>query len=1354
MKKLRRNVLRKRETAPKKTSVAKSPRSAERAGEEASSAAGQKAIPIVGIGASAGGLEAFTQLLHALPANTGMAYVLVQHLEPRHESMLTKLLAPATAMPVHEVREGMRIEPNHVYVIPANADLSLMDGLLHIVGRRAPAGRHLPIDYFLRSLAETRKSQAIGVILSGTASDGTAGLQAIKVEGGITFAQEPGSAKYDGMPRNAIAAGCVDFVLPPERIAAELARIASHPFVAKPLPEAVEALPAKEEDWTHLFRLLRTASGVDFTFYKKSTIRRRLARRMALHKLESIGEYLTFAEHHREEIDALFQEVLIPVTSFFRDPEVFAALGEKIFPQILEAKHPGDPVRIWAPGCSSGEEAYSIAICLLEHLGDRASAMSIQIFGTDVNDTTIEKARAGEYSELEMRDVSPERRRRFFTHVNGNYAIHAVARELCVFARQDVTKDPPFSKLDLLSCRNVLIYLEPILQERVLSLFHYALKDSGVLMLGKSESLGAFADLFTAIDRRNKFFSKNLATRASIEVAQTPQGILAPPGNVTLEAPPRLDLEREADRIVWERYAHSGIVVNNALQILHFRGDTSPYLQPAPGRATLSLMRMLREELQLELRAAVQEARKTGRSVRRESIPLKHDQQERAVSIEVRPLPVIGADEKCFLILFDEAGPRRSQPSKRPAAKLEGRTGWQRERQKLENELARTQAYLQAVIQEQETTNEELKTANEEAMSSMEELQSTNEELETAKEELQSSNEELVTLNEQLQNRNTELSLLSDDLSNVISGVDLPILILDSDRRIRRFTPPAQKLLGLLEGDVGRPIGNLLIGLNVPDLKDLITSIIEQDREIRREVQSEAGHWYLMRMRPFHTAQRKIEGVVMAFTDIHQLKQNQEALQKEQILISAILDSASDLLVMVLDREGRIVQFNRVCQQLSGYSLEEVRGRRPWEFMVPPDEVPRLKETFEKVLRGTPSQTETHWLAKDGRRLLVGWSNRGVAVEGSVESVIASGIDHTESSETRRRAVESEATVLTLLETAAQSILTVNQQGKILLVNAATDKMFGYSRDEIIGQDIGVLLPERFRQRHNEHVTKWFLQPIPRQMGAGLDLAGLRKDGTEFPVDVSLSSIQTADGIIGVAFVSDITERRKNEKVLLDYQKQLQSLSGNLMSVQETGNEELARELHDVFSQELAALAMEVSTLQTSRQVAGSLTGRLAELGRQIGQLAEQMHGTARRLHPAILKELGLEAALREECDKFSEQTGIPVRLMCEELPSALPDDVSLCLYRIAQESLLNIRKHAKASEALITVRGVEGGVSLRIEDSGDGFDAAEARKKGGLGLTSMEERVRLVNGKFDIRSQPGQGTTVEVFVPLNKEVT
>ncbi len=1310
----------------------------------------RKAPPIVGIGASAGGLEAFTQLLGALPTDTGMAFVLVQHLEPTHESVLTKLLARATTMPVDEVREGMRIEPNHVYAIPANADLSLMNGLLHLVGRKAPAGHHLPIDYFLRSLAEARKSQAIGVILSGTASDGTAGLRAIKAEGGITFAQEPGSAKYDGMPRSAIAAGCVDFVLPPERIATELARIVRHPFVAVSPRQGAEVVPAKEEDWAHLFRLLRNASGVDFTFYKKPTIGRRLARRMAVHKFESIGEYLKFLEGNRKELDALFGDILIHVTGFFRDPAVFAALRQSIFPQILAARHPAEPVRIWVPGCSTGEEVYSIAICLVEHLGDRAAATPIQIFGTEISDASIDKARAGVYSEQELRDVSPQRRRRFFTRVDGHYSINAAIRQLCVFARQDVTKDPPFSRLDLLSCRNLLIYLEPNLQKRVLASFHYALKSKGVLLLGKSESLGAFADLFTVADRKNKFFTKNTGSTVPIEVNQPSYEIRAAQGKASAEGPRRLDLEKEADRIVWERYAHAGIVVNDELQILHFRGDTSPYLQPAPGRATFSLSRMLREDLQLELRAAVQEARKSGRSVRRESIPLKSDRHERVVNLEIHPLRVFGQDEKCFLILFEDAGPRGTRPSKPAPGKRLVKAAWQQERQKLEGELTRTRDYLQAVIRDQETTNEELKTAHEEALSSMEELQSTNEELETAKEELQSSNEELVTLNDQLQTRNAELTHLSDDLVNVLSGVDIPILILDSGLRIRRFTPSAQKLFGMLSGDIGRPIGNLHIGIKVPDLKELISSVIAKGDEIGREAQSEDGHWYSLRIRPYRTVEQKIEGALVAFFDIHELKQEQEALIKEQTLVSAVLDSAPDLLVMILDPTGRIVQFNRVCEQLSGYSLKEVRGRKPWEFMVARDEVSRLKETFEKVLRGTPSATETHWLAKDGRVLLIGWSNTCVAVDGSVESVIATGIDRTERAGARQRIEESESTVHALLETAVQAILTIDQRGQIVLLNATAERMFGYSHEELIGQSIEKLIPERFRERHAAHRAKWFSQPSNRPMGVELELAGLRKDKTEFPIDVSLSCIQKAGGVLGVAFISDITARVKSEEALLDYQRQLQRLSANLMSLQETENKALARELHDVFSQELAALGMEVSTLMASSRV-GALTERLAGLGQKIGRLAEEMHGASRRLHPQILQELGLEAALREESEKFLQQTGIPVRFTCEKLPSPIPEDVSLCLYRITQESLLNIRKHSGATEARVGLRGEEGGLNLRVEDSGDGFDLEEARKRGGLGLTSMQERVRLVNGKFDIRSQPGLGTIVEVFVPVDR---
>lgn len=1308
---------------------------------------------IVGIGASAGGLDAFTQLLRALPVDTGMAYVLVQHLEPSHESILTKLLARATKMPVQEVREGMRVEPNHVYVIPANADLGLLDGLLHIVGRLAPAGHHMPIDYFFRSLAETRGSRGIGVILSGTASDGTEGLKAIKIAGGITFAQAPESASFDGMPRSAIAAGCVDLVLPPQRIAMELSRIARHPFVARMPLEATPALPAKEEDWTRLFRLLRTASGVDFSFYKKSIIKRRLARRMALHKVEKMPAYLKLLEGNRSELEALFQEILIHVTSFFREPDVFRALVEKFLPEIMGGKRAREPLRVWVAGCSTGEEAYSIAISILEYLGDQASETPIQIFATDVNDVAIEKARLGLYPEDALRDLSQQRLRRFFTRVNGHYQVNPPVRELCVFARHDLTKDPPFSKLDLISCRNVLIYFEPLLQKKVLAAFHYSLKDNGFLLLGKSESLGAFTELFGVADRANKLFTKNTAARVPFEVSHGGYDALEQRTKTAREALPSFDLEKEADRIVWDRYAHAGLVVNDDFQILHFRGDTSPYLKPTPGKANLSLLKMLREELVRELRTAIQKVRKSGTSTRVEGITVPIDNEVHAVNLEVRQMPVSGQG-RCYLVLFEEGEGAHKTPSKPVVGKGMPKKLQDSELRKIELELSRTREYLEAVIRDQESTNEELKTANEEALSSMEELQSTNEELETAKEELQSSNEELVTLNDQLQNRNSELSRLSDELANVLSAVDIPILILDDDRSIRRFTPPAQKLLGLLPGDVGRPISNLRLGGAISELEQLISKVIEDATEMRREVQGENGRWYRLHVRPFRTGEHKIEGALMAFVDIHELKQNQQELQKERNLIAAILDAASDLLVLVFDLEGRIVQFNRACQEISGYSAEEAKGRREWDFLLAPEEAAAVRAIFKDVVGGLARQHESHWLTKGGARRLISWKEIAVFNEdGQVVSVVATGIDQTERAEAQQRATESEATVHALLETAAQAIMVATREGRITLANATTEKMFGYGRQELLGQPIEKLIPERMRERHVAHRAQWFAQPRNRPMDGSLELSGLRRDGTEFPIEVSLSYLHNREGLLGVAFISDITERKRNEETLLDYQKQLQHLAASLISAQEIENRELARELHDVFSQQLAALGMEVSTLLQSAEMASPLTERLADLGKKIGRLADEIHRTSRQLHPAILEELGLEAALREECETFSQHSGIPARFTSVDLPAALPQEVSLCLYRVAQESLHNVRKHSGATQVNVRLTGAAESITLRVEDTGDGFDLDEARKTRGLGLISMEERVRLVNGKFNIRSQPGSGTLVEVFVPLNVKV-
>ncbi len=1192
----------------------------------------------MGVGASAGGLEAFTELLTALPLDTGMAFVLVQHLEAKHESILAKLLSKATQLAVTEIRQGMPVEPNHIYVMPANADLSIANGVLRILSRKTTPGRHLPIDHFFRTLAMTQGRSAIGMVLSGTASDGTLGLKAIKSAGGITFAQEPQSAQFDGMPKSAISAGCVDFVLPPQRIAKELSRITLHPYVGfSNLEKAKPPLPPWNEEWMRIFKLLRDASKVDFTFYKKPTISRRVARRMESKKIETLSEYQKYLQSNPEELDALSRDLLLHVTGFFRDPDVFRALRNKFLPQILAQKRADDPIRIWVPGCSSGEEVYSIAICLLESLGDRAASTSIQIFASDISEWAVDRARAGVYLKDALKKVSQERVRRFFDRMNGDYRIKSGVRDLCIFARHDLAKDPPFSRMDLISCRNVLIYLEPVLQKKILASFRYALRGGGFLLLGKAETLGGFPD-FKVADRKNQFFTKVMATAA---FEARPVALEKPPHyqKSSIEEAPSFDLEKEADRILWERSRNAGLVVNSDLQILHFRGDTSPYLRPVPGKATFQLLKMLREELVLELRGAINEARKTRSIVRREAVRIKRNGDFHLVNIEVQPLAKHRTGDGSFLILFEEVNPPTERQTK-PEVGRRHKEGHDQELIEVRNDLTRTRDYLQAIIQEQETTNEELRAANEEAQSSMEELHSTNEELETAKEELQSSNEELVTLNEQLHKRNAELAHISDELSNVLTGVDIPIVILGGGQRIRRFTPQAEKLLHLFPGDVGRPISHIRIGVDLPDLDESISQVLKGSREVWREVQAEDGRWYSVRMLPFLTAEHKIDGVLMVFVDIDDLKQSHERSEKEQKLITAILNAAQDLLVIVLDREGSILQFNRAAQELTGYSLDEVKNKRLWDLLPIPEERAQVKSGFEEALRGETAEGETHWLTKPGRPRLIAWSNTpSLNDDGSVNYVIRTGADVTAREEAQAEARDSSAAVRSL--------------------------------------------------------------------------------------------------------------NKKGEVTLLQYQNELQALTARLLGLQEGGNKDLARELHDDLSQKLAALGMEVSTLlQPSRGSPQELPDRVRVVSARINAMAEDVHAMSRRLHPAILDELGLEAALKEECVSFSAQMGIPAKFESKG-PTLLPEDVSLCLYRVAQESLRNIAKHADATNVRVVLSARKDGVRLRIVDTGDGFDLKDVKGKGGLGLISMEERVRLVGGKFTIKSQPGEGTTVEVFVPL-----
>ena len=925
-----------------------------------------KSLKVVGIGASAGGLEAFTQLLRSLPANTGMAFVLVQHLDPKHESMLTQLLSQRTKMPVDEAKDGMAVEPNRVYIMPPNRDMTISGGVLGLVLRTEVRGHHMPIDHFFHSLAEDKKSSAIGVILSGTASDGAQGLRAIKAQGGITFAQDEKSAKYGGMPHSAVEAGAVDLILPPEGIARELVRISRHPYARTYLPgkagiltgaiETEDSFQKNGDDLAKVFSLLQSSAGVDFTYYKHETLKRRILRRMALLRMEDTKDYVKYLQGNPPEVEALYHDVLINVTGFFRDPETFEALGEKVFPAITKDRPPQAPIRVWVPGCSTGEEAYSVAISLVEFLRKNSMNIPTQIFATDLSDRAINKARAGRYPESIARDLSPERLERFFVKVNGSYQVSKPIREVCVFARHDLTRDPPFSNLDLISCRNVLIYMGPVLQKRAMAVFHYAVKPTGFLLLGKAEAIGRFPDLFAAADRKYKIYSKKPAPNpVAFDLVPMDYGSKKVViGKDTDES--GFNIKREAERIILSRYAPAGIVVNDRLEILDFHGHTGLYLEHPPGGASLNLLKMAREGIRLPLRSAIHEAKKQGAPVRTEGLQVKFNGQLKELNLEVLPVKAPHPGEGYFLILFEDAAahpsgevgaraPAVGKGKRRRAKKIEENA----EIIRLEQELQTTKRHLQSTIEEYEATNEELRAANEEVLSGNEELQSINEELETAKEELQSTNEELTTLNDELQSRNLTLDQLNFDMINLLTSVNLPVIMLGTDLCIRRFTPVAEKVLNLTATDIGRSILHIRLGIQVPDLETSLLEVINTGIVKEEEVQDPEGIWYSKQIRPYRTTENRIDGAVLTWINIDALKRSLEQVKESRDYAEATVETVREPLI-VLDKNLHIRTANRSFYQTFQTSPGETEGRLIYELGNKQWDIPELKKLLEEIL--------------------------------------------------------------------------------------------------------------------------------------------------------------------------------------------------------------------------------------------------------------------------------------------------------------------------------------------------------------------------------------------------------------------
>ncbi|MGA2678929.1 MAG: CheR family methyltransferase [Sedimentisphaerales bacterium] len=920
-------------------------------------------FPIVGIGASAGGLEALDGFFRHMPSNSGMAFVIIQHLAPQHISAMDSLMRRYTEMQVLNIEDGIKVKPNHIYLNPPDKHVVIMNGKLCLMEPKEPHGVRMPINYFLRSLAEDKGEKAICIILSGTGSDGTWGLKEVKGKGGLALAQDERQAKFDGMPRNAIDTGLVDFVLPVERMGVELMKYSQHPYVGG---KQVRTDKKQLGDYMRkIFFMIRSKTGHDFSNYKQSTILRRTERRMALNHIDQISEYVHYLEQKPDEIIALYKDMLITVTSFFRDTEAFEILGRKVLPGLLKSKQDGDSVRVWVAGCGTGEEAYSMVILLAEAMTNLKKRLEVQIFATDLDSEGIERARTGLYPESIAADVSAERLQRFFVKEDAGFKMKKQIREMVVFAAHDLARDPPFSKLDMVSCRNVLIYMDALLQRKILRLFDYTLNQEGVLFLGTSETIGNLTERFEPINAKWRIFRhKGTVPRTHMVHPLAVFDNFKDEGHDTRGA----DIKKLAERTILQSYAPPCVLVDKKYNIVYFNGRTEMYLLPPVGEPTFNVLKMARDELRYKLSTMLHKAGTQKKTIVCEGVKIRHSGGLLTINLIVRPITEPAAMSGLLMVVFE---------SKKPVDKLSGKkkkktvvsNDVEPREEALEQELQSTKECLQTTIEEMETSNEELQSTNEE-------LQSTNEELDTSREELQSTNEELQTMNSELQEKVEELSNTNNDLSNLLGSTDIGTLFLDNNLRIKRFTPATRSFFKIIDSDAGRPISDIVHNLAYDGFLEDIKQVIDKLGRIERELQTREGGSYIMRILPYRTAENAVDGVVVTFIDItaqNKSKEREVTAKAAQVYTQAILDTVREPLV-VLDEGLRVMSANRPFYETFKVNRENIEQKPIYELGDGQWNIPRLRELLERILpedRQFKNFKVTHDFPGVGRRVML-----------------------------------------------------------------------------------------------------------------------------------------------------------------------------------------------------------------------------------------------------------------------------------------------------------------------------------------------------------------------------------------------